>query len=60
MGFLAGTGPASGNDIVNNTARGNTLADLSQVVPSENSWRNNNRCNTEDGTVPPSVCNLGE
>lgn len=60
MGFLAGTGAASGNDIVNNTARGKTLADLSQVVPSENSWNDNNRCNTVDGTVPPSVCNMGE
>jgi parallel beta-helix repeat protein len=60
MGFQAGVGPASGNDILNNTARGNALADLSQVVPSENRWNNNNRCNTEDGTVPPSVCNLGE
>ena len=60
MGFLAGTGAASGNDIVNNTATGNALADLSQVVPSENSWNDNNRCNTADGTVPPSVCKPGE
>jgi len=60
MGFLAGIGAASGNDILNNTARGNALADLSQVVPSENSWNDNNRCNTVDGTVPPSVCNPGE
>jgi parallel beta-helix repeat protein len=59
-GFAAGIGPASGNDIINNTARGDALADLSQVAPSENSWNDNNRCVTEDGTVPLSVCNPGE
>ncbi len=61
FGWLAGIpGPASGNHIINNTATGNALANLSQLVPSVNSWNDNNRCNTEDGTVPPSVCNPGE
>jgi hypothetical protein len=40
-------------------AKGNTLADLSQV-DGENSWNNNNRCNTEHGTVPDSVCDPNE
>lgn len=59
-GFGNGIGPAtSGNRILNNTAMGNAIADLSQV-DGENVWSDNNRCNTEDGTVPSTVCNLGE
>lgn len=56
-GFGNGIGPqTSGNHILNNTATGNALADLSQV-DGENSWNDNNECNTDDGTVPGSVCN---
>jgi parallel beta-helix repeat protein len=59
-GFGNGIGPqTSGNHILNNVAKGNTLADLSQV-DGENSWNNNNRCNTEHGTVPDSVCDPNE
>jgi parallel beta-helix repeat protein len=59
-GFGNQIGPrTSGNVIVNNTAIGNVLADLSQV-DGENSWNNNNRCNSEEGTVPSSVCNPDE
>lgn len=58
-------GPPSGNQIVNNTARGNTAfggyADLGEVSGSgPNSWNNNNKCHTETGTVPATVCNPGE
>lgn len=59
-GFGNGIGPqTSGNHILNNTATGNALADLSQV-DGTNIWNDNNRCITEDGTVPSSVCNPGE
>jgi parallel beta-helix repeat protein len=59
-GFGNGIGPqTSGNHIVGNTATGNGLADLSQV-DGQNSWNDNNRCNTEDGTVPSSVCDPAE
>lgn len=59
-GFGNRIGPdTSGNHILNNTARGNTLGDLSEV-DGANSWNDNNRCNTENGTVPSSVCNPDE
>lgn len=59
-GFGNGIGPqTSGNHILNNVAKGNPLADLSQV-DGENSWNDNNRCNTEHGTVPATVCDPSE
>ena len=59
-GFGNGIGPqTSGNHILNNVVKGNALADLSQV-DGKNSWNDNNRCNTEDGTVPDSVCDPSE
>jgi parallel beta-helix repeat protein len=59
-GFGNGIGPqTSGNRILNNVAKGNALADLSQV-DGANSWNDNNRCITEDGTVPHSVCDPSE
>jgi parallel beta-helix repeat protein len=60
FGFGIAAGPGNnGNDIVNNTARGNTVADLRGFL-SSNTWNDNNRCNTESGTVPGTVCNPGE
>jgi hypothetical protein len=42
------------------SARAGANGVWSPSAPSENRWNNNNRCNTEDGTVPPSVCDQGE
>jgi parallel beta-helix repeat protein len=61
FGFGIAAGPGvNGNTIANNTARGNTLADLRAFPGTTNTWNNNNRCNTESGEVPTSVCNPGE
>lgn len=50
----------NGNLITNNTARGNTVVDLRGFPGTVNTWLDNNRCNTESGAVPSSVCNTGE
>jgi parallel beta-helix repeat protein len=73
VGWGIGLAPATtGNIIVNNTARGNQAggvrsgigdfeaADLMAFPGSSNTWNNNNRCHTEAGVVPPTVCNPGE
>lgn len=64
--------PTNDNIIVNNTARGNQAggarsgigdfeaADLLGFPGSTNTWNDNNRCHTEGGVVPPTVCNPGE
>ena len=35
-------------------------ADLMAFPGSSNTWNGNNRCHTEAGVVPPTVCNPGE
>ena len=60
-GFGVTVGPGTnGNLFTNNTARGNTVADLRAFPGTESTWLDNNRCNTESGAVPSSVCNAGE
>jgi Periplasmic copper-binding protein (NosD) len=60
-GFGISIGPfTNGNTIVNNIARGNARVDLNAFPGTTNLWSDNNRCNTEGGAVPPSVCNPGE
>ena len=60
-GLGIAVGPdTNGNLFTNNTARGNIVADLFAFPGTENTWLDNNRCNTESGAVPPSVCNPGE
>lgn len=59
-GFGITVGPqTNGNLFTNNTARGNTV-DLRAFPGTENTWLDNNRCHTESGAVPSSVCNPGE
>ena len=61
FGFGISAGPgANGNVIANNTARGNSAVDLRGFPGTVNTWLDNNRCNTESGAVPSSVCNPGE
>lgn len=61
IGFGIAAGPGgNGNTFVNNTVRGNSMADLRAFPGTSNIWSNNNRCNTESGEVPNSVCNPGE
>lgn len=73
VGWGIGLAPATnGNTIVNNTARGNQAggvrsgigdfeaADLMAFRGSSNAWNDNNRCHTEAGVVPATVCNPGE
>lgn len=73
VGWGIGLAPATnGNTIINNTARGNQAggvrsgigdfeaADLMAFPGSSNTWNDNNRCHTEAGVVPPTVCNPGE
>jgi hypothetical protein len=36
------------------------VADLFAFPGTENIWLSNNRCNTESGAVPSSVCNPDE
>jgi len=61
FGFGIAAGPGqNGNIIVNNTARGNTVADLRAFPGTSNIWNDNNRCNTQSGAVPSGVCNPGE
>jgi len=60
-GLGIAVGPeTNGNLFAKNTARGNTVADLFAFPATQNTWLENNRCNTESGAVPPSVCNPGE
>lgn len=60
VSFGIGIGPGTnGNTIANNTARGNTV-DLRAFPGTTNRWNDNNRCNTESGAVPSSVCNVSE
>jgi parallel beta-helix repeat protein len=60
-GFGIAVGPeTSGNLFTNNTALTNTVADLRAFPGTENRWLDNNRCNTESGVVPSSVCNPDE
>jgi parallel beta-helix repeat protein len=60
-GFGIAVGPDTNeNRFTNNNARGNTVADLFAFPGTENTWLDNNRCNTESGAVPPSVCNPDE
>ena len=65
-----------GNVIVNNEMRGNpnTVLGKCTLPPaanfffdandtgavSDNNWNNNNKCLTESGSVPGTVCNPGE
>lgn len=66
FGIAASGFGTSGNVIVNNVALDNTFippiyADLGEVSGAgPNQWNDNNVCETETGTVPPSVCNPGE
>jgi parallel beta-helix repeat protein len=60
-GLGIAVGPdTNGNLFTNNIARGNIVADLFAFPGTENTWLDNNRCNSESGAVPPSVCNPGE
>jgi parallel beta-helix repeat protein len=60
-GFGISIGPGTnGNTIVNNTALGNALFDLNAFPGTTNHWNQNNRCHTEGGAVPSTVCNPGE
>lgn len=59
FGISIGPG-TNGNTVVKNVARGNTVADLRGFPGTSNTWNDNNRCNTESGAVPASVCNPGE
>jgi parallel beta-helix repeat protein len=66
FGIAASGAGTSGNVIVNNVALDNTFippiyADLGEVSGAgPNTWNDNNTCETETGTVPPTVCNPGE
>jgi parallel beta-helix repeat protein len=73
VGWGIGLAPATnGNTIINNIARGNQAggvrsgigdfeaADLMAFPESTNTWNDNNRCHSEAGVVPPTVCNPGE
>ena len=73
VGWGIGLAPtANDNVIVNNIARGNQAdgarsgigdfeaVDLLAFPGTTNAWNDNNRCRTEGGVVPPTVCNPGE
>jgi parallel beta-helix repeat protein len=59
--FGIGVAPdTNGNTFIANTARRNAFVDLRAFDGTENLWNDNNRCNTESGAVPATVCNPGE
>ena len=60
-GLGIAVGPdTNANLFTNNSARGNTVADLFAFPGTENTWLENNRCNTGSGAVPASVCDQDE
>lgn len=56
-----GVGPGTnGNTFTGNSVVDNPAVDLRAFPGTVNLWADNNRCHTEAGAVPASVCNPGE